>query len=74
MDKLDQDLSEGEGGGSFAIVEAKREDPVVSIAARSKTLSKLFGSSMWRPGANKINLSSDMSQGNHFKSTLLLNF
>ena len=57
--------------GSFAIVEERREDPLVLTRGQSKTLSKLFGNSMWRPGA-KIN--SSLERSNEFKSTLLLNF
>jgi hypothetical protein len=57
--------------GSFAIVEERREDPLALTPRQSKTLSKLFGNSMWRPGA-KVNSTHELS--NEFRSTLLLNF
>lgn len=66
--------NESAGQGSFAIVEEHPDDPLPLTKRQSKTLSKIFGGSFWKPVAGgKINSSLERSKVEN-KSTLVMNF
>lgn len=65
--------NESAGQGSFAIVEERREDPLALSKRQSKTLSKIFGGSFWKPATGRLNSSLERSKVEN-KSTLVMNF